>query len=148
MFQKFKEFNLKDFLKNIFLENSDNPNKVASAMSLGVFIAVLPIYGFQSLIAVSLSHFLKLNKAIVFFATNISWPPMVFALIYASYQTGYYIFNGSFNATFSISENTDLVNNLGDSLYIFVIGSIIFGLAFSSITWITTRGILLVVKKK
>lgn len=139
---------LKYFFKNIFLSDIDNPNKVASAMSLGVFIAILPIYGLQSLIAVSLSHFLKLNKAIVFFATNISWPPMVFVLIYASYQTGFYLFNGSFNAAFSISENTDLIDNLGDSLYIFVVGSVIFGLVISSLTWVTTRGILFVVRKK
>jgi len=139
---------LRYFLKNIFLSDLDNPNKIASAMSLGVFIAIIPIYGFQSLVAVSLSHFLKLNKAIVFFATNISWPPMVFALIYASYQTGFYLFNGSFNANFSISENTNILDNLGDSLYLFIVGSIIFGLIFSGITWLTTRGILLFIKKE
>jgi len=138
----------KTFLKNLFLSDIDNPNKIASAMSLGVFIAVLPIYGFQSLAAVSLSHLLKLNKAIVFFATNISWPPMLFALIYANYQTGYYLFNGSFNSDFNLSENTDILNNLGDSLYLFIIGSVIFGLALSGLTWILTRGILLIVKNK
>lgn len=148
MFQKLKKFNLKDFLKNIFLSNSDNPNKVASAMSLGVFIAIIPIYGFQSIVAVALSHFLKLNKAIVFFATNISLPPMIFALIYANYQTGYFIFNGNFNAKISFSTDTEILNNLGESFYILIIGSLAFGLLFSSITWITTRGALFIIKKK
>ncbi len=148
MFQKIKDFRFKDFLKNIFLSNSDNPNKVASAMSLGVFIAIIPIYGFQSIAAVALSHFLKLNKAIVFFATNISLPPMVFALIYANYQTGYFLFNGNFNGNVSFTSDTEILNNLGESFYILLIGSVFFGLLFSSITWITTRGILLVVKKR
>ena len=148
MFQKLKEFNFKDFLKDIFLSNSDNPNKVASAMSLGVFIAIIPIYGFQSVVAVTLSHFLKLNKAIVFFATNISLPPMVFALIFANYQTGYFLFNGSFNNSVSFTSDTEILNNLGESFYLLFIGSIIFGLLFSSFTWVTTRGILLVMKKK
>ena len=148
MFRKLKEFKPKEFLKNIFLENSDNPNKVASAMSLGVFIAIIPIYGFQSVIAVSLSHFLKLNKAIVFFATNISWPPMIFALIYANYQTGYFIFNGNFNNNVNLTSNTEILDNLGESFYLLFFGSIIFGLMFSSLTWISTRGILLIIKGK
>ena len=148
MYHKLKEFRIKDFLKNIFLENSDNPNKIASAMSLGVFIAILPIYGFQSVIAVSLSHFLKLNKAIVFFATNISWPPMIFALIYANYQTGYLLFNGNFNNSITLTSNTEILDNLGESFYLLFIGSLIFGLLFSSFTWISTRGILLLIKGK
>lgn len=113
-----------------------------------MFIAIIPIYGFQSIVAVGLSHFLKLNKAIVFFATNISLPPMVFGLIYANYQTGYFVFNGSFNSSISFSSDTEILNNLGESFYILIVGSLIFGLIFSSFTWITTRGILQVVKKK
>jgi len=139
---------IESFFKNIFLSDLDNPNKLASAMSLGVFIAVIPIYGFQSLVAVSLSHFLKLNKAIVFFATNISWPPMVFVLIYASYQTGYFLFNGSINASLTISDASILVDNLGESLYTFVIGSVIFGAILSGFVWLTTRGILFLIKKR
>jgi uncharacterized protein (DUF2062 family) len=147
MLEKLKHFSFKKIFTEIFLANSDSPNKVASALSLGVFIAVIPIYGFQSLAAVGLSHILKLNKAIVFTATNISWPPMVFGLIYASYQTGYFLFNGSFNAELGMSSELVDVNSLGENLYIFVIGSIIFGLLLSAFVWTTTRFMLLIVKK-
>ncbi|MCK5782092.1 MAG: DUF2062 domain-containing protein [Flavobacteriales bacterium] len=148
MFRKLKNINLRKFFKEIFTSDSESPAKIASAMSLGVFIAVIPIYGFQSIASVTLSHILKLNKAIVFLATSISWPPMVFALIYASYQTGYLLFNGSFNYSLSLSTQTNSLSNLGEGLYLFVFGSIIFGLLLSSFVWLTTRGILIVVKKK
>ena len=147
MLEKLKNFSFKKIFNEIFLANSDSPNKVASALSLGVFIAVIPIYGFQSLAAVSLSHLLKLNKAIVFTATNISWPPMVFGLIYASYQTGYFIFNGNFNAKLGMSTELVDMNSLGENLYEFVIGSIIFGLMLSAFVWATTHIILIAVKK-
>jgi len=148
MLKKLKQFSFKKKIKEILLADSDNPNKVASAMSLGVLIATIPIYGFQSVVAVALSHFLKLNKAIVFFASNISWPPMAFVLIYASYQTGYLLFNGNFNNSISFTSDTEILNSLGESFYLLFIGSIIFGLILSSFTWIATRGILLVIKKR
>jgi uncharacterized protein (DUF2062 family) len=147
MFEKLNNFSFKKLFKNIFLSNSDSPNKVASALSLGVFIAVIPIYGFQSIVAIGLSHLLRLNKAIVFTATNISWPPMVFGLIYASYQTGFFLFNRRFNANLGVSGELMNINNLGDNLYIFVIGSIIFGLILSAIVWITTLTIFKIIKK-
>ena len=148
MMKKLKQINFKKYFKDVFLSNSDSPNKVASAMSLGVFIAVIPIYGLQSIASVGLSHLLKLNKAIVFFASSISWPPSVFVLIYASYQTGYFLFNGNFNASLSISSELVDMNNLGGNLYIFIMGSVFFGMILSSTVWVTTRGILFMVKKK
>ena len=148
MLNKLKKINLKKTISDIFLADSDDPAKVASALSLGVFIAVIPIYGFQSIIAVALSHLLRLNKAIVFLATNISWPPMVFGLIYTSYQTGFMLFNGTFNYAISISSQTASLDDLGESLYLFLVGSVVFGILLSSIVWMLTRGVFMIIKKR
>lgn len=147
MISKIKNFSIRKIFRDIFLTNTDSPNKISSALSLGVFIAVIPAYGFQSLLAIGLSHILKLNKAIVFTATNISWPPMVFAIIYANYQTGYLIFNGNFNANLSMSSDLVDMNSLGENIYIFITGSVIFGIILSSITWVLSKLILSSIKK-
>ncbi len=145
MLEKLKNFSFKKVFTDIFLANSESPNKIASALSLGVFIAVIPIYGFQTLASIGLSHILKLNKAIVFTASNISLPPMVFGLIYANYQTGYFLFNGSFKTDLGLSSELIDINNLGDNLFLFILGSIVFGLLLSAFVWILARVILLVI---
>ncbi|MEN8137342.1 MAG: DUF2062 domain-containing protein [Bacteroidota bacterium] len=139
MISKIKNISPKKVFREIFMSNSDNPNKVATALALGVFIAIVPIYGFQSVVAIGLSHLFKLNKAIVFAATNISWPPIVFVLIYGSYQTGHFINFGKFDYLFEFSK-TNLSNTdfLGEKLYLFVIGSVVFGILFALTTWMTT----------
>lgn len=67
--------------------NESNP-KVAFAIGFGVFMGIVPIWGFQMLVAVFLAHLLKLNKILVLAASNISLPPLIPFIIYFSYLFG------------------------------------------------------------
>ena len=51
-------------------------------------MGIFPIWGFQMIVAISLSILWRLNKALVIIASNVSIPPLMPAIIYASYLTG------------------------------------------------------------
>ena len=44
---------------------------------LGIFMGIVPIWGYQMLATLFLAHVLKLNKVIAIVAANISIPPMI-----------------------------------------------------------------------
>ncbi len=51
-------------------------------------MGIVPIWGFQMLIAISVAIFFRLNKALVILAANISIPPFIPVIIYLSHLTG------------------------------------------------------------
>lgn len=67
--------------------------KVAIAIGYGVFMGIVPIWGYQLLVGFALAHLLKINKAIFFIFANISLPPMIPLILYLSYATGGLLLN-------------------------------------------------------
>jgi hypothetical protein len=78
----------RNFFRNIFKkkqwrtalhEHFFNPNETDSlkaiSVAFGVFMGIIPIWGFQLVSAIFLSILLKLNKPLVIIAANISIPP-------------------------------------------------------------------------
>ncbi len=51
-------------------------------------MGIVPIWGFQLAVAITLSFLLRLNKALVIIAANISIPPMIPLILYLSYEMG------------------------------------------------------------
>ncbi|MBS1573739.1 MAG: DUF2062 domain-containing protein, partial [Bacteroidetes bacterium] len=90
----------RDFFRNLFKksiketlrENFSNPDEADSikafSVGFGIFMGIIPIWGFQLLAAIALAIVLRLNKALVVIAANISVPPMIPILIFLSYKMG------------------------------------------------------------
>ncbi len=80
--------NLKEFFdRNLFRTGASNA-KLAAEIGFGLFMGIIPIWGYQMITAVFLSHLMKLNKVVVLLAANISIPPMIPFIIYGSYLLG------------------------------------------------------------
>jgi len=155
LYRYFRDNSFKSIIKNILSKDSETPNKVASAMGLGIFMGIVPIWGFQMLVAGSLAHVFKLNKTLVILVANISIPPMVPVLIYLSYQTGFFLYNGNFDSLENISNIiTQLSDNgifnsfkvLGEGLLFYVVGSVIFATISGILLWTITH-IVFITKK-
>ncbi len=82
----FKSFNLETFKK--LLGSGESTIKLSLATGFGVFMGIIPIWGFQMLTATFLAHLFRLNKALVLVASNISIPPMIPIIIYLSFKIG------------------------------------------------------------
>ena len=74
---------------HLFSPNHSDELKAIS-IAFGVFMGIIPIWGFQLATAIFLSIILRLNKPLVIVAANISIPPMIPVIIFLSYKMGAY----------------------------------------------------------
>ncbi|MBX3239223.1 MAG: DUF2062 domain-containing protein [Chitinophagaceae bacterium] len=133
------------FRNHILSMHEPNHTKVFS-VALGVFMGIVPIWGFQLVTAIFLSVLLKLNKALVILAANISIPPMIPLIIYLSYQTGTLWMSDSKNDLLFTKELS--FEAMKDNFQQYVYGSItlavLAAILFGFVTWI----LLLIFRKK
>ena len=83
----FKKKTYNQLVHEVFNPN-DSSAKKALSVAFGVFMGIIPIWGFQLVLAIFLAYILKLNRGLVIIAANISLPPMIPLLIYLSYKLG------------------------------------------------------------
>ncbi len=123
-------------------------------VAFGVFMGIVPIWGFQFVSALIFAHFMKLNKAIVGLAAQISVPPMIPILLFASLRTGQLILGRDLSDTVSTEHLTlDTVKQLLheylfsgkvlEHLYEYLLGSVVFAVAmavvFGSIAYVVLK---------
>ena len=135
---KIKHKGIKRFFVENILQSSDSPLKKSLSIALGVFIGIAPFWGFQTVLALGISAALKLNKFIAFAFSNISIPPMIPLIIWASLKMGIWILNSK--NEISIESLTSDFNIL-ESIKEYIVGS--FALAFISAIIFGTLGFLL-----
>ncbi len=78
----------RQFFVNNFINARQSDRVKALSIAFGVFMGIVPIWGFQLIVAIFLAFIFKLNKTLVIIAANISIPPMIPLIIYASYKMG------------------------------------------------------------
>ena len=87
-FRKVKKKGIKKFLAEDVLGSKDSPRKKAFSIALGIFVGLSPFWGLHTLLVLGAALLLKLNKPIAFAFSNISLPPFIPFILYASIQTG------------------------------------------------------------
>ena len=136
-FRKIKKKGIKRFLQENVLKHGDPPKKKALSIALGIFLGIAPFWGFQTLLVFTLAVFLKLNKAIAFTFSNISIPPMIPFIIYASVQLGMLITGEDISFSMeNLSQNFEMFKHLKT----YIIGSLVLAtlaaILFGSISYI------------
>ncbi|MBD3319829.1 MAG: DUF2062 domain-containing protein [Chitinivibrionales bacterium] len=63
------------------LKAHSTPRRAAASLSLGVFMSIFPIHGFQVVTLMTLAFIFKLNRALAFLGVSLSSPPMLPFLI-------------------------------------------------------------------
>tara|TARA_B110000495_G_C23009367_1_gene596832 strand:+ start:373 stop:1554 length:1182 start_codon:yes stop_codon:yes gene_type:complete len=75
-------------IKNEAIKPQESNLRKSVSIGYGVFMGIMPLFGFQLLIGIPVAIFLKLNKVLSITAAHISIPPMIPLIIYLSYKTG------------------------------------------------------------
>lgn len=144
--KKLNKKNIREFYRNQILQNKEPNIKITFAMMLGAFMGVAPVWGYQMMIAFALAHFLKLNKVIVLVVSNISIPPMIPIILWASFKTGgLFIDAGKLNLKYQSDISFDLIK---DNLIQYIIGSLVFGIILAVVFGLITYILLLIFRKK
>ncbi len=135
----------KQKLKAIINEHLLNPHQSdgvkAYSVAFGIFMGIIPIWGFQLVVAIFLAIVLKLNKVLVIIAANISIPPMIPLIIFASYQAGA-VWMGANAGTITFTRAITLASiqkNLQQYIYGSITLAVVAGIAFGLLTWVLLK---------
>jgi len=136
----------RQFLNQHLLNPHHSDEKKAVSIAMGVFMGIVPLWGFQLMIAIFLSIVFKLNKGLVILAANISIPPMIPLIIYLSYKVGAW-WMGSNAMHLVFSKNISL-HNIKANLQQYVYGSITLAIAAALVLGLTSYLLMKIFKRK
>src|SRR5580658_6560678 len=114
---------LRQFATTLLKEDL-TPGRAAAAVFLGIFIGIVPIYGFQTLVAVSLALFFRLNKPLTVAGTFINNPLLQPLIVVSSVAIGYFLRAGSFRP-FHLSALAGA--HMKEELLAWAMGSVVLG---------------------
>ena len=58
------------------------------SLAMGVFIGIIPAWGFQTFLCISIAVALRWNTALAFLGSNISIPPFIPVIVFLALQIG------------------------------------------------------------
>lgn len=128
-----KKKGLKKYWKENVLKINESPLKKTLAIMLGLFIGIAPLWGFQTILVLSLATILKLNRTIAFLFSNISIPPLIPFIIYISYQIGAILMGKEIDVSLNI-ENIKSSADVFKSFGQYIIGSITLAIVVALIS--------------
>jgi uncharacterized protein (DUF2062 family) len=133
--------------KEHVLGSNDSNIRLSLSVAIGVLTSILPIWGFQTILAAFLAISLRLNKLILLTASHISVPPFTPGIIFASYVVGIIFYNESTAGKLHFSSQLDYSLTKED-LNQYVAGSILLAVSSALIIGGIVYILLLFFRKK
>lgn len=124
------------FWKEQVLASHESNFIKASSLGFGVFMGIIPLWGFQMIIATFIAHMLKLNKVMTLLASNVSFPPLIPIVMYFSLLFGRWILGKPLSVNLVGLHPKNLGENLTDYLVGSTLLSIISGLLVFLVSWL------------
>ena len=123
----FNKKKVKALIQDQFFNPHQSDLVKSASIAFGIFMGIIPIWGFQLVAAIFLAVLFRLNKALVIIAANISIPPMIPLIIFGSYKTGK-LWMGSNAVDISFAEKITL-DSIQKNLTQYIYGSITLAFA-------------------
>jgi glycosyltransferase involved in cell wall biosynthesis len=149
----------RDFIRSLFqkkklkemvqaeLFGSHYPDSIkALSVAFGIFMGIIPIWGFQLVVAIFLAILFRLNKLLVIIAANISIPPMIPIIIFTSYKAGAY-WMGADASEISFHSKISL-ETIQKNLQQYIYGSITLAIVAGIVAGLLTFVLLKLFKRK
>ncbi|MGH9515659.1 MAG: DUF2062 domain-containing protein [Terriglobales bacterium] len=119
---------------HLLLEERLDPSHAAAAVFVGIFVGIVPIYGFQTLAAIGLALLFRLNKPLTVAATFINNPLLLPVTIFSSVELGCLLRTGSFQPL-SLSELAVMRGHINkEQLVTWVTGSVAMGVLVGALS--------------
>ncbi|MGZ3863729.1 MAG: DUF2062 domain-containing protein [Bacteroidia bacterium] len=119
-------------IKELLFHPEESNYKKAISVAVGIFFGIIPIWGYQLISAIATAYLFRLNKTIVIIAANISFPPVIPLILYASIRTGEFFLHKTSDFEFGNITLQSVKNNMGIYLtgasWLAVIASVSLGL--------------------
>ena len=88
LFFYIKKKGLWQIIKEEALKKNESNISKAKSIGFGIFMGIVPIWGFQLLVGIPLAVYFRMNKVLFLTAANISLPPFIPFIIFGSYKFG------------------------------------------------------------
>ncbi len=152
LYIKPRDFTKKAFSKSVkqhFYEQINNPRysnlNLALSVAFGIFMGIIPIWGYQLVSAIFLAYLFKLNKTIVIISANISLPPLIPFILFVSVKTGELVLDVNTGLNFHSEITFEVIKSL---LKVYVVGSIVFAIIMSLFSGFLSWLLLTIFRKK
>jgi len=133
----FLKKNFRQHLRESLFNAQESAQLKAISVGFGVFMGIVPIWGFQLVVAIFLAVLLKLNKPLVIIAANISIPPMIPIIIFTSYKTGaLWMGKHAISINYKGISLSSIKQNLQQYIYGSISLAILAGVFFGLLTFI------------
>jgi glycosyltransferase involved in cell wall biosynthesis len=124
-------------------ENQVGRHQTAAGLAFGVFIANLPVYGFQSLLSLYTARRLHLHPLPVLIGSHVSTPPIGPALIAAAVGLGHLLLHGSLPVVRDFDPRPlGWTHMLLPRLMEWMVGGVLLGILMGSATFLITNRLL------
>lgn len=124
--RKFFSMDTLRLIKAETIKPQESNMRKAVSLGFGCFMGIVPIWGFQLLIGIPLAVFFRLNKVLFIAAANISIPPMIPLIIYASLLMGQQFVDGAIDHSAIFSFTLD---DIGHNLYQYAVGAVLLAIS-------------------
>ncbi len=142
-----KLFSLRTFqlIKEEAVKKEETNIRKALSIAFGVFMGILPIWGFQLLVGIPLAVLLRMNKVLFVAAANISIPPMVPFILYGSVVTGQLVVDGAIDHSKLVEFSLESVSsNFG----LYAYGAVIFAFIAFLVAFVISFSLLSLFRKQ
>ncbi|MEO6732505.1 MAG: DUF2062 domain-containing protein [Ferruginibacter sp.] len=137
----FEKKKLRELLNDQLFNPIYTDTNKSLSVAFGIFMGIIPIWGFQLVVAIFLAVVFKLNKILVILAANISIPPMIPLIVFLSYKTGaIWMGDNAGDLVFSHSITLESVQkNLQQYIYGSISLAVIAGIATGLFTFVLLK---------
>ncbi len=127
--------------------HSETSNTITSlSVGFGIFMGIVPIWGFQLIVGIALAAYFRLNKLLFILFAHISIPPMIPLIIYISFKMGAIWMGKNASAVF-FSKNITL-ETIKINVIQYTVGAITFAIIAGALAATITYFSLLFYKRK
>jgi len=144
-----------------FITLKGDPKHLAFSLSVGIFVGMMPIMPFQTILALFLAFIFRANKIAAFLGTLISNPLNLYFVYLWSYQIGTFLLGRPYESTVinrirviiydNIDEPIDLLKSLtelgGEIISALLIGGIVLALIVAIPSYFFLKFILAYIQK-
>ena len=138
--------NIKALLRDVFFSPKETMHHKAASLAFGVFMGVLPVWGFQIILGVALAFLLRLNKGMVFLTMQVSIFPFTPLIWIGSLYTGNLILGAGsvlpdmHHLTLKYLKQQGLSFFLGGTVLAIVAGVMSYMLVYTMLIFLSRNG--------
>lgn len=140
LIRKLRTTDYKKVWKEDVIASHESAMNKAISVGVGLFYGIVPIWGFQFALAILTAVYFKLNKVIVGLSAQISFPPLIPFVLFASIKMGEVVMGEKINLIFNKSLS---IHEITNNVLVYYVGatvlSVLAGVVGFLITLITLK---------